>query len=796
MDIIELLNLKVPQFADIYLPDGEVTMDDIERELPAIIEGIKNVRDYDGSPISEDLVKNIVVANRFIITVTPSNSIKNDEDGANWLTEYKQNNPEWHFWKDYKKTLNLPPSAIMEIDRTTDYILDRMCSPHKEGSWYRAGLVVGHVQSGKTGNYIGLINKAMDVGYKLILVFTGTFNDLRSQTQSRIDRDAIGRITDPHSPKANKKIGVGRYTGRPNIINLTSSNINGDFGSVKTDIGGVIGGATPTIMVCKKNSSIISNILILFSQKAKNGEDGLPIIDSLPLLMIDDECDSASINTQFNNKEISQINRKIRAILGLFSQRAYVGYTATPYANIFMTPDPDEKHEFILDKVRGTEYKYRLNKEDLFPKNFIINLNAPSNYIGPNVLFGISDQNEEEDNPRKELPIIDYINDGYESVKKGDIPDYLPASLLEAIRSFIVATAIRRARGQKRAHSSMLINVSQYVDWMDAIGKMVQEETYILCEKCQSLNNHPHLKKELEIIFETRYKNSHNTICQDHGDWAKLLAWPDWDDVAKEISNVAIKLNQEVRVIHSKRSDTDADLNVERLNYADYENQDKEINNGLYVIAVGGNVLARGLTLEGLTTSYFFRSSKTFDTLMQMGRWFGYRDGYIDVCRLYVCKDVADDFYNIAVATQRMREDFDDMCEKGIKPRDYGLKVMTFPGSLEATARNKFGATITGQLSLNKTTLQAYQLYRNEEIILQNKEAVLNFLGKLGPSKRLSRHGKPMPHFFWNCGADDVLSFIESFKSATCTSEFTFESSSVLILLSYLGLYSNAQKPY
>ena len=772
MNVIELLNKKVPKAAGLILPDGEITMDNVERALPKIIAIIKLDEEYDGSPIDKDIVKNIIIADR-TISVIPSTSIQNDEDGANWLKEYRLNLP-WKFWRDYERSLSLPLAAIREIDLTTNYILDRMCSPRKEGNWYRAGLVVGHVQSGKTGNYIGLINKAMDVGYKLILVFTGTFNDLRSQTQSRIDKDAIGKITNPDVCNYGEKIGVGSYN-HPKVINLTSSNINGDFGSLKTDIGGVLGGTDPTIMVCKKNSSILSNILKLFSQAATRGEDGLPIINDFPLLMIDDECDSASINVAFNKNEIAAINRKMRAVLGLFTRRAYVGYTATPYANIFMSPDPDNKREFIEDEFRGSTYKYRLNKEDLFPKNFIINLNAPSNYIGPNVLFGISENSDEEgdEEEKKELPIIDYIKDGYESVKKNDVPDFLPQSLKEAIRSFIVATAIRRARGQKRAHSSMLINVSQYVDWMDQIGLKVQEYTYELCEKCQQISNFPLIEKELKRVYDNKFKPSHDTICEDHKEWANKLRWPDWDEVVNEIPIVAIKLFDSsidlkgVRVIHSKRSDTDEDLNVERLNYSDFENLKPEINNGLYVIAVGGNVLARGLTLEGLTISYFFRCSKTFDTLMQMGRWFGYRDGYVDVCRLYVSEDVANDFYNISVATQRMREDFNDLCERGIKPKDYGLKVMTFPGSLEATARNKFGVTVRGQLSLSKTTLQASQLFRREDIITHNKEVVMNFLGKLGHSRQFERHHKAMPHFFWTCGANEVLEFIDSFKTAT-----------------------------
>ena len=176
----------------------------------------------------------------------------------------------------------------------------------------------------------------MDVGYKIILVLTGMYNDLRSQTQGRIDKGAIGRITDPDDQNYKKTIGVGKYEHHPNILNLTSSKLKGDFGSEKTDIGGVLTSQDPTIMVCKKNTSILTNILRLFSQHGVIADDGLPIIPNIPLFVIDDEADSASINTKYDKQELSKINAKIRAILSLFERRCYVGYTATPYANIFI----------------------------------------------------------------------------------------------------------------------------------------------------------------------------------------------------------------------------------------------------------------------------------------------------------------------------------------------------------------------------------------------------------------------------------------------------------------------------
>lgn len=756
------INIKL--FAEAFLQGkSNPTYGDIEDVADKIL--IIQAQNYTHQVFDKKAIISIIASDRKIYQA-PSSIIQEDEDGANWLTEFRANSTvSFKFWSDYKKTLSLPAPAITEIDRTTDKILNQLANPHKEGNWYRAGLVVGHVQSGKTGNFVGLANKAMDAGYKIILVLTGMYNDLRSQTQMRLDFGAIGRITDPDDPKYRGTIGVGRYTNHPNIINLTSSKLKGDFGSQKTDIGGVLTSQDPTIMVCKKNSSILSSILRLFAQHGITADDGLPIIPRIPILVIDDEADSASINTVYNKGEISKINSKIRAILSLFERRSYVGYTATPYANIFIDPDPTIKTNYI-EEDDGT--RFRVCKDDLFPKNFIINLSAPSNYIGPNTLFGISTVYEEE---REELPIIEYIKEGdyledKTKGKKKKVLKDLPMSLIQAIKHYFVSTAIRRARGQKTAHSSMLINVSQYIKKQDDVYRLVNAQVIEYCDQIDCLDDNPAFEKDLESIFLEKITHSNSIICQMYPEWSDRLDMPLWTNVREELRFVAAKVRNEVRVIHSS-TDDDYELNTTRLDYNKYENREKEIDNGLYVIAIGGNTMARGITLEGLVVSYFFRTSNTFDTLMQMGRWFGYRDGYIDVCRLYIEKATAVNFRNIAVATQRMRDDFEDMNNRGVKPREYGLKVMRFPGVLEATSRNKFGAAVKGKLSLNKTTLQAYKLRKDPDIIEGNKKLVLNFLGSLGHSEHRSRLGEPYKHYFWECSGAQVVEFLAKFKTAT-----------------------------
>lgn len=721
--------------------------------------------------LSEDIsdIVNVITADMNIYQ-PPSTAIIDDEEGANWLTEFRaEGNCDWRFWTDYKKSLSLPTAAITEIDQTTDRILNRLVNPNLPGSWYRSGLVVGHVQSGKTSNFIGLVNKAMDTGFKIVLVLSGMYSDLRMQTQKRIDKGSIGKITDPKAIESGKSIGVGKFNGHPNVIYLTSSSMQGDFGSLLVNVGGVLTSPSPTVMVCKKNSSILSNIISKFAQDATKAEDGYPIVPDIPLLVIDDEADSASINTKYGKNEVTAINGKIRTILSLFSKRAYVGYTATPYANIFIDPDPADNPDANKKIADG---QYRLGKEDLFPKNFIINLSAPSNYIGPNVLFGIPsvyDEQEPVPDDSKALKIIDEISDGFKSKKKSEAPsskEQLPDSLIEAIKCFFVSTAVRRSRGQRTQHSSMLINVSQYIDWMDTIASFVQEYVQDYCDMLSAIDDNPEFEEELKQIYLQKLLPANRDICAVHKDWAPLLKVMPWPLIRKELPFVAAKLRSEVRVSHSGTPE-DENLNSTKLNYEDYENRPSEIDNGLYTIVVGGNTMSRGITLEGLTVSYFFRTTHTFDALMQMGRWFGYRDGYIDVCRLYLEKDMEVNFKNIAVATQEMRDDFDDMFNRKIKPKDYGLKVKSFPGVLEVTSRNKFGSAIKGELSLNRTTLQAYQIYREQDIIQSNKVTVERFLSSLGKASTRSRLAHKMPHYFWTCSSGSIISFIRQFQTAT-----------------------------
>lgn len=706
-----------------------------------------------------------ILTEEYNIYLQPASSSLDDGEQSNWLTQFKADGQsDWKFWRDYKKTLTLPAPAVVEIDQTTDKVLNMMANPKATGDFYRAGLVVGNVQSGKTGNFIGLINKSLDAGFKIVLVLAGMYDDLRAQTQMRIDKGVIGKISDPDSTKRGCSIGVGKQKNHPNVLSLTSSNLHGDFKPTAQNVNGILTSTDPTILVCKKNGSILKNVLEFFAAAGVVAQDGYKLIKDIPIIIIDDEADNASIDV--GRDEISTINGAIRAILALFSKAAYVGYTATPYANIFISTAADsnvgcfEISNKDRNGNRANIRQYRLGQYDIFPRSFIVNLTAPSNYIGPNVIFGIPSKYGDHAEP---LPIISNITDGYDKIKRHKYPGYIPESMKDAILHYFVATAYRRARGQKQDHSSMLINVCQFTDWQDKIWSCVNTYVSELCDRISMLDTYPATEKALKEKFDIINSTS-KEIVKLYPEWKNLLKIHVWDEVKSELAIVASKVKNEVRVLHSGLAE-DPNANTTRLDYFNYEDNSNPIDNGLYTIAVGGNTLSRGLTLEGLCVSYFLRSSKTFDTLMQMGRWFGYRDGYVDCTRLYLHKDIEYNLSTIAKATQEMRDQFDDMCERHIKPSEYGLKVMCVPGRLEATAKNKFGDTDTGQLSYSMSTVQAYQILKDPAKIAQNKNAVETLISQLGNYCTLDRKGAPMKHLFWKASSSSIIDFIRNFET-------------------------------
>jgi hypothetical protein len=566
-----------------------------------------------------------------------------------WLNDAKINGEVGDFyWGRYRQLLfkkGLPKSVIDATDTVTDKVLDRLGNPRDMSPWSRRGMVVGHVQSGKTANYTGLICKAADAGYRLIVVIAGIHNNLRNQTQARIDEGFIGRDTGrlAHANKVQRQkiIGVGQFDQREFPVSLTNTLRDFNKATATTNTSQIGQYNVPVVLVIKKNSSTLKNLLEWLKEHSVH--QGTQMV-SQPMLLIDDEADNASINTAYARDEVTRINGQIRELLSLFHRSCYVGYTATPFANIFIDPDTDDE----------------TLKQDLFPRHFIIGLDAPSNYFGAQKVF--------LDARERHVRLIDDNEDILPMKHKIDHPvDVLPESLIRAVRAFIVARAIRNARGQQAAHASMLINASRFTDVQgrlrsrvaDVVDRM-RDAVAVDGAKGKAALRNPEIAA-LHAVWEAEFAEAEGA---------------DWPTVQGRLHE-ALVAARVVEVNASKRS--------QPLDY------DQGGEHGVTVIAVGGFSLSRGLTLEGLTISYFLRNSMMYDTLMQMGRWFGYRPGYEDLCRIWIPADGVGWYAHIHEAMDDLQTQLKRMELAKATPEQFGLAVRSHPESLIVTARNKMG---------------------------------------------------------------------------------------------------------
>lgn len=690
-----------------------------------------------------------------------------DEGYTPWLKDNKSS-IDWNFWNRYTSYLQkkIAPDTINKLDNLTDDILDRIANPATPGAWNKRGMVVGQVQSGKTSNYIGLINKAADAGYKLIIVLAGMHDSLRSQTQIRIDEGFLGFNSQRSLLYSNtNKIGVGYYNPIDSKTNqpidlpanaLTSSNLNGDFKQQTAQSAGMhLRSSDPIVAVVKKNGSILKTLISWLARWGDKQQDGKILIRNLPFLLIDDEADNASINV--SKDKVSAINGCIRALLSLFEQSAYVGYTATPFANVFIQILKEDSIKGLDISIKDFEFTVG---QDLFPKDFIINIPSPSNYIGPAKIFGLppltsSDANEQA------LPLIRSVKDydvfnasnAQEQIqnliagvdnnfaitksfipdkhKKDDsLPTELPTSLKYAIKCFVLSSAARRVRKQINIHNSMLIHISRFIRWQDTIATLVDNELKRYQKQIEMKAGD--LLKDLEVLWKREFVPTTAKIIRDTKTEISFYKDPEivpisWKEVEAEIYPAIAKM--EVRAVHGdKKIEGLSHHNISPLDYFFSEQQ----GNFLSVIAVGGDKLSRGLTLEGLTISYYLRASKMYDTLMQMGRWFGYRPGYLDLCRIFTSDELTRWYKHITIASEEMRRDFDYMFLLKKTPKDFGLKVRTHPGVLKITAANKFRYKKIMYLSYSGELEQTYQFRVDKSRFNNNFEAVNDLLSDLG----------------------------------------------------------------
>jgi Z1 domain len=685
-----------------------------DEAIRQVLETVRAMPPFAG--VDFDLLKESLEANNNVHV--GGYAILDDLEYKAWLKAKKEEN-EFRFWNRYERFLReavkLPDPVIRRLDDLTDEVLDRLRDPQTAGAWDRRGLVVGDVQSGKTSNYTGLICKAVDAGYRLIIVLAGVHNSLRSQTQIRLDEGVLGFDTRFHLSfeRTNQRTGVGLLTGAPLLVahSLTSSTDTGDFRRTTVQATQIIpGGNDPVLLVVKKHVSVLKNLLNWTLSVRGDEDPSSPLgkkIYGVPLLLIDDEADYASANTNeyldqdgqvIPDNDPTKTNKLIRRILASFEQSAYVGYTATPFANIFT------HHKDYADTAG----------EGLFPRSFIVNIPAPSNYLGAEKLFGLKGTPGEVE---EGLPVIRRIRDTHTVFppkhKKDHPVNQFPPSLLEAIKCFILVCAARRCRGDVNVHNSMLVHVTRFTAVQGAVASLIKEEFDDIRRQIEYPGTGGSVKDELRALWENDFIPTTRKVDEQLTD--EELRPLSWSAIAKEL--VAAVKRIEVREINGSAKDA--------LDYVDHPK-------GLSVIAVGGDKLSRGLTLEGLSVSYFVRTSRMYDTLMQMGRWFGYRPRYTDLIRLYTSPELIEWYRHIATATSELREEFDMMFARGLTPIDFGNRVLTHPDGLLITAANKMRAGRKIRAGFSGTVSETVVFDLAPEKVEQNFHAFDQFVSRLG----------------------------------------------------------------
>lgn len=670
-----------------------------------------------------------------------------EKDHTPWYMAAKAELPG-KFWDRYRiylqKEQHWNKDTVNELDKTTDEIMDLLGNPSSANSYLYRGLCIGDVQSGKTSTYIGLINKAADAQYRVIILLTGTIEKLRRQTQQRIDEGFIGLDSYAFTlENDNVQVGVGTIDSTTSGWAVTSTTSDFNAATAKKIVGQLNNISAPVIFVLKKNKSVLEKLEHWL--RFYNANKITKKID-LPMLLIDDEADNASVNTKKDKSEVTAINKGIRKLLVLFEKANYVGFTATPYANIFIDPDTEQE---MLD-------------HDLFPRDFIYALEAPSNYIGARSIFAknakYSYMLESNDDCEPALPM---------KHKKEDVLTYIPKSLEEAIGAFFVCNAIRDLRGDTKSHRTMMINISRFIAVQNQITKVVDgyvreakreiHNYYMLGEAALQFDIFKLMKKVYEKYYSSFADNP------EFGDLKHFT----WDEIQKNLYPSIARI--EVRTINGGNA-------PKNLDYEKYEKEPDDI--GLRLIAIGGMSLSRGLTLEGLSISYFYRNSSMYDTLMQMGRWFGYRGKYRDLCKIWMPNESMAWYSYISMATDKLRAEVRRMQNDDMTPTQFGLAVRSDITGLLVTARNKMRDAKDYETVVNFSgeVVETRYVHSSRDILRRNYEETDAFLKEIQKTYPLHRNDPELAlkaNQFLKVKKETIMEFLSIFSAHTLNIDFS-----------------------
>ncbi|MGY1684409.1 Z1 domain-containing protein [Geodermatophilus sp. SYSU D00867] len=581
-----------------------------------------------------------------IIAAREPNALTDPRRIVPWYTGSR---PADDFWPALERALteagSMGPDGLESLDRASTKVVASLPAPWRRDFRGR-GLVLGYVQSGKTSNFTAVISKAADAGYRLFIVLSGIHNNLRRQTQVRLDQQLVA---------LNKKRWIG----------LTNS--GADFGDPGNTDALLAQDQLRVLAVVKKNKTRLENLCDWLEKASKS------TLQNCPILVIDDEADQASVNTKGADR--AEINKLILRLLNQ-PKAAYVGYTATPFANIFIDPSVPE---------------------DLYPSDFIVDLPRPDAYFGAERLFGREPLTEEEAELGadgldlvSEVPMeeVTHLRPPRKRADRDSWKPRITPSLQEAIRWFVLATATRRVRGQSDRHSSMLIHTTQ-----------LSSMHFRYREPIEGLLMSLRGEAGRAALAEVWRRQADRVSAQELGEQPVTF-----EQVSAEVDGV----------LHDIKVVVDNFQSADRLDYGD---------EAQVVIVVGGNTLSRGLTLEGLVVSYFLRTASAYDTLLQMGRWFGYRPGYSDLPRIWMTKDLAEYFQFLATVEAEIRVDISRYEREDLTPREFAVRVRTHP-QLAITSALKMKAAQDVAVSYSGRRLQTILFnHRDRDWLIDNLRA-------------------------------------------------------------------------
>jgi hypothetical protein len=576
-------------------------------------------------------------------------------------SEAKEENTPFH-WLRLKESLKKKHGVqherrITDLDSESERVISYLLRERNKNFKIIKGLVIGHVQSGKTENMMAVSAKALDNGYKIVIVLSGILNSLRSQTQKRFDEDwtknkrtlAILGIDDDYI-KGNKEPGnildVITFAGEKD--DEGEFNRNNRLPEYITCATQFAKSTSSLVLIIKKNTKVLQSLKDALKDVGAHSNNKI----KFPTLIIDDESDQATINTKKSKSEISTINNHARDLINdYFDDVTYIGYTATPYAN------------FFIDK----------NDKDLYPENFITCLSKKDGYIGAEEMYG---------NSEEEISGIDIFNfideDELTSVRTGKIK-YITnqisgaEGLEEAIINFLISICYCEERERDRPFSFLI-----HASMRTSISQLIQGITTSFLEYLKlHIGEGRALDERISKLNLSFYRNSvriRENLSQSlirHIEAFSIKHIPD-EIIINRISKIIG--NIKVTGMHQNSKDT--------LNFKKHPMQ----------IVVGGNKLSRGLSLDGLIGAYFARESNGYDTIMQMGRWFGYRAQYIDLMRLYCSPDSYQDFESIVEVEIDLRKQVKDLELLDFSPKDYPPSIIKIAG-INIVAKNRMGAS-------------------------------------------------------------------------------------------------------